>query len=340
MIDAFFSSKLGSDIKLLIEEAIRTSYDLFKIMVPISLLVRMLKVLGLIDYLGMALRPMMELMGLPGSMGMVWAAAMTNFYAGVAAFTSLVPDASLSVAQVTVLTTVMLVAHSIPVELRIAQKAGTRMRAMALIRIGGAFFLGWALFQSYRITGSLQNTSTMIWATTVDEVTWLDWGIKEVKNLLMIFCIVLTLLFLMKLLTKLKVIAFLTRILDPIFRMAGISSKASPIAIVGLTMGLTYGGGLIIQESRSGNLTQRDVFVTLTLMGLSHGMIEDTLFMLALGGHISGVLWGRALFTILMVFTMAKVLAVLPQKSLDRFFFREVIPNRDPKKQTVPHLRE
>jgi len=327
MVEAFFSSKLGSDVKLLLEEAIRTSYDLFKIMVPISLLIRILKVLGLIDYLGMALRPMMELMGLPGSMGMVWAAAMTNFYAGVAAFTSLVPDANLSVAQVTVLTTVMLVAHSIPVELRIAQKAGTRMRAMALIRIGGAFILGWALFQIYRIAGYLQDTSTTIWVTTTEDVAWLDWVIKELKNLIMIFCIVVALLFLMKLLTRLKVIALLTRTLDPIFRIAGISSKASPIAIVGLTMGLTYGGGLIIQESRSGNLSQRDVFVTLTLMGLSHGMIEDTLFMLALGGHISGVLWGRALFTVLMVFTMAKVLAILPQKSLDRFFFREAIPD-------------
>ncbi len=330
MLNKLSFAQLRHTIVLFLQEALKMSFDLFKIMVPMSILVRILKVLGLVEVLGMALHPVMEFMGLPGSMGMVWAAAMTNFYAGVAAFTSLVPDADLTTAQVTVLTCVMLVAHSIPVELRIAQKAGTRMRAMWVIRIGGAFLLGWGLFHMYKITGYLQNRSTGMWLTRQEQVTWVEWAKSELTNLVMVFLIVMMLLFVMKLLHRMKVIALLTRILAPILHTLGMSSKAAPIAIVGMTMGLTYGGGLIIQEAQSGALGKRDIFATLTLMGLSHGLIEDTLFMLALGGHISGVLWGRLIFTFLVVFAVAKALQVLPERTLDRFFFKAGARRKSP----------
>ncbi len=77
-------------------------------------------------------------------MGLVWATAMvTNLYGGIVVFASLAPEAHLTVAQITVLTTMMLVAHALPVELRIAQKAGSRLHAMAFLRIAGALTLGW-----------------------------------------------------------------------------------------------------------------------------------------------------------------------------------------------------
>jgi hypothetical protein len=85
---------------------------------------------------------------------------------------------------------------------------------------------------------------------------------------------------------------------------------------------MTYGGGLIIQESISGNLELKDVFASLTLMGLSHGLIEDTLLMLALGGHASGVIWGRLIFAFALTYFVVNLLKQMRDKDLNRFIFR------------------
>ena len=78
----------------------------------------------------------MKFAGLPGSMGVVWATAMfTNLYAAIVVFSSMMVSEHLTVAQVTILTTMMLVAHSLPIELGIARKAGIRLRFMLLFRV-------------------------------------------------------------------------------------------------------------------------------------------------------------------------------------------------------------
>ncbi|HKL25064.1 MAG TPA: nucleoside recognition domain-containing protein, partial [Desulfuromonadales bacterium] len=112
-------SGLRSASRKVLKDAVATSLPLYKIIIPISLVTKLLTEFGLTERLGAGLAPVMEVVGLPGSMGLVWATAMvTNLYGGMVVFASLAPDAALSVAQVTVLTTMMLVAHALPVELR------------------------------------------------------------------------------------------------------------------------------------------------------------------------------------------------------------------------------
>jgi hypothetical protein len=88
-----------------------------------------------------------------------------------------------------------------------------------------------------------------------------------------------------------------------------------------MTLGLTYGGGLIIQESRAGHLTRHDVFCTLALLGLCHSFIEDTLLMVVIGGHLSGTLLGRTAFALLVTWLIARLLHRLPESLLDRWCF-------------------
>ena len=322
-------NRLSSNARNLLREALRTSYDLFKIMVPISVLTKLLKETGIVEYFGVALGPVMELVGLPGSMGLVWATAMiTNLYGGIAAFASLAQETSLTVAQVTVLTTMMLVAHGLPVELRIAQKAGPRIRAMSTLRIVGALTIGWVLYQIYSHGGFLQTPSVALWSPPPQNPSWLLWMHGEAKKLFSIFLIILALLFLMKVLKRLGVTELLTRLLKPVLISLGIGKEAAPITIIGMTMGLAYGGGLIIQESRSGNFGKRDIFFSLALMSLSHSIIEVTLLMMALGGHQSGVLWGRFLFSFLVIFLLVKLLRNVSEETFDRFLFRTNARNR------------
>ncbi len=318
---------LAASAKLL-KEACKTSLVLFKITIPISILTKVAAEAGLIDQLGMALGPIMEIVGLPGSMGLVWATAMiTHLYGGMIVFASLAPDAGLSVAQVTVLTTMMLVAHALPVELRIAQKAGPRFRIMALLRLTSAFVLGWLLFKIYSLTGYLQTANASIWSPPQQAApSWSSWLLGEVRNLLSIFLIILCLLTAMKLLEKFGITALFTRLLEPVLSSMGMSRAAAPITIIGMTLGLSYGGGLIIQEAQSGRLGKQDIFFSLVLMGLCHSIVEDTLLMMVMGGHLSGILVGRTLFALLVTFLLVKILRRMPEERFDRFLYRSRQP--------------
>ncbi|MGM0652619.1 MAG: nucleoside recognition domain-containing protein, partial [Bacillota bacterium] len=150
--------------KKLFKDALQTSITLFKIIIPISILTRLLQQWGIIDYIGIALAPVMELVGLPGEMGLVWATSMvTNIYGGMVVFASLAPGLDLTVAQVSVLGTMILVAHSLPVEVMIARKTGTRLRIALTIRLAGALLLGWILHITYTFTNTLQQTNHALW---------------------------------------------------------------------------------------------------------------------------------------------------------------------------------
>ena len=307
-------------------DTLRTCGELFKIIVPISIATRLLQQWGLVDQLGVLLGPLMKLVGLPGEIGLVWATALvTNLYAGMVVFASLAPGLDLSVAQVTILTTMMLVAHGLPVELRIAQKAGTRFRTQALIRVGGALLLGGLLNLVYQLSGSLQQQNNALWNPPAVDPSWLGWMQAELRTLLSIMLIIFTLMALLRLLKKLGIIDLLTRLLEPLLGLLGIGRQAAPLTIVGMTLGLSYGGGLIIQEAQSGRLSKKDVFCSIALMGLCHSIIEDTLLMMVLGGHVSGVFWGRLLFSLLAIFLLERLIRVLPQEFFERHIVRPTL---------------
>ncbi|MFH1481103.1 MAG: hypothetical protein ABIG67_07535 [Pseudomonadota bacterium] len=306
-----------------LRDSLKISLTLFKIMVPISIGVKIIKELGGIEYLAVMLKPLMTIVGLPGSMGLVWATAMmTNLYGGAIVFISLIRESPLTVAQVTVLTSMMLVAHNLPIELKIAQEAGVRIWAMGLLRLGGAFLFGFILNLIFTWGEWLQGTRTLSWTFPQKKASLGVWALGELRNLVMIFLIIMSLLAVMKILEKIGIMTLLTRMLHPVLVLLGIGKGATPITIIGMTLGIAYGGGLIIQGARSGAVYKRDIFFSMALMGLSHALIEDTLLMMLLGGHISGVLLGRVLFSLLVIYLLVKAVSRLPEALFDRFISR------------------
>ncbi len=313
--------------KVLVElflDALRTAAELFKIIIPISIVTRFLQQWGIVDQFGQLLEPIMAVVGLPGQLGLVWATAMvTNIYGGMVVFASVAPELNLSVAQVTVLGSMILVAHGLPVELFIAQKAGTRFRAMAVLRIGGALILGWILHYSYQLTGTLQQENHALWNPAKVDPTWSAWLVAEVRTMLMIFIIIFGLMAFLRILKKLGISDLMTRLLEPVLALLGMSRAAAPITIVGMTLGLSYGGGLIIQEAQSGRLDKKDIFASVALMGLCHSIFEDTLLLMVIGAHVSGIFWGRILFSLVAIFLLARLVKFLPQTIFERYFVRK-----------------
>ncbi|MFK8050075.1 MAG: hypothetical protein AB8B81_16730 [Halioglobus sp.] len=312
---AQFFSELAREIYLV-------TWTLYKIMIPTILVVKVLEELGMLVYLGYFLSPAMELIGLPESMGIVWATTiMTNLYVGMLVFFDVAQTETLSIAQVTVLSMLLLVSHGLPIEARIAQRAGIRLGVTLLIRLVGALLLAWLAHQVYSAGNYLQQTNELVWAPEVHDTTLTQWLVSQLRSLFMILLIIAGLMTGLKILRLVGIERLLGVALEPLLRVMGIGREATTITIVGMTLGLSFGGGLLIREAELGQVSRRDIFSSLTMLALCHSLIEDTLLVMLLGAHHSGILWMRIVFTLVVLAIVTRWLRRRSDEFVDRWLF-------------------
>jgi len=297
-------------------------WALVKIMVPVLLIVRVIELFGWIEVLGEFIQPLMGMVGLPGETGLVWMANMFgNIYAGMAVFYQLGLAGQLTIAQVSVLGTLMLLAHSLPIEVMIARATGVSVWFTLLLRIGGALVLGSILNVTYSYFSLLQEPAPLLWQPEITSSTWIDWFATQGQTLVAAILIIAGLTLLIRLLRFMGVEKIIHALLTPVLRTLGIGVQATNIMIVGLTLGISFGGGLLIKEARSGKVDAKDVFLTMAFLGLCHSLIEDTLLILLLGADLTAALWVRLVFSLLVIAVLARIAnRVSPQKQ--RWFYR------------------
>lgn len=296
----------------LVREILTITYELLKIMIPLIILVKIIEDLGGIHYISAALDPLMDLVGLPAEMGLVWATTLiVGIYGGMIIFVTTATPDPLTVAQVTVLGSMMLIAHSLPIEGRIAQKAGVSFIYTLILRIGGALLFGIILHQIYSSGDFLSQTNVAIWKPVIlADDSLKAWAIGQLKTLAQVFAIIVVLVVFLKLLRISGIERLMAYLLRPLLRFLGLGEKTTSITIIGMTLGLTYGGGLLINEANKGHISRRDIFGSLSLLALCHSLIEDTLMIVLIGGHLSGLLYARLLFAALVVALIMRVLTI------------------------------
>ena len=293
----------------LFRDALGASLALFKVMIPIVVLVKLLKEFGLIAPLAAPLGPVMEAVGLPAGLGLVWATAMlSNIYSALVVFQAMLPQLGLfTQAQATVLAVLMLIAHNLLVEGQVTKSCGVSFLGQNALRAGGALACAWLLHRVLQAGGWLQDPALMLWNPPAEDGSLVSWAVGEARNLGWIFVIIFSLMGLMRVLNLLGLTRLMERLLTPLLKLMGIGPTAATVTVIGMTMGLTYGGGLIIHETRAGHLSRRDVFASVSLMSLSHALIEDTLLMTLIGASAWGTLLARLVFSLVVTAILSRV---------------------------------
>ena len=302
-------------LKKLYSDIVEVSWELFKIMVPTLLAVKVLSEIGFVSWLDSICAPLLSLIGLPASLVVVVTTTMlTNPYAGLIVMSSVPLAADFSIGQASILASFMLFTHSLPVELLISRKAGVRMRVTFLIRVGGAFVFCAFLNQLLDITGWLSAPAFISLPTFEVTTSLWAWGVNQVQGLVLVQLIIIILLSFLALLKAVGIEALMHRLLTPFLSLLGVGGQASTIAVVGVTLGLGFGGGLLIKEVRTGSIPRHDVFGVLVLINLLHSVFEDTAVVMLLGPSLLVILGGRFLFTMLVVWIMMRITSPLPDK--------------------------
>ncbi len=311
------TSRLKAATESLIRETWLTSWELIRITIPVAIITKILQEFGLIGYLSMLLEPVMNLLGLPGSLGLVWATAMlTNIYGGIAVFAVLAPGLALTSAQVTVLCSAILLAHSLPIELSVSKRAGASLMPISLLRLVGAVVYAFILNRLCLGFDLWQEKASLLFRATAKSADLWQWGLALLQNQGLIVLIICCIIVCMRIFKVVGILSLFEKVLAPILPFFGMSRQAAPITVVGMIMGIGYGGALIIRETSTGKMAREEVFNSMVLLALCHGLVEDTLLMAAIGGKIGGILWGRIVFALIVTFLLVRLLHALAARRL------------------------
>ena len=320
------SIKKSKDI---VKNIFEITYELFRIMIPTLLIVKILQELGFVDILNNLLSPLMFLVGLPEEIGIVVTTTiLTSPYTGLAVLAGLPLENGLTSAQASVLGLLILFAHSLPIEALICRRAGVRIRATVFVRLILGFLFCVMLHQFLNATNLLSSQATIIIPFSEPSPILLDWVINQIKTLFIIFIIIVLIVILIEFFKYIGIQRLIELSLKPFLNLIGVGERASTIAVVGVTLGIGFGGGLLIQEVKSGKIKYKDVFGVITLIGMLHSVIEDTGLVSLMGANIFITLLLRCILTLLCVYLILKIFSNYSEEFWKKYLVNDNIPKQ------------
>ena len=321
-----------------LSNSVRVFWQVAKISLPLLVVIKYLQDnFGFIDHVGYWLSPLMGLLNLPGEAGVIWATAIfLQIYPAIILLISLWDDLQLNVAQVSTLALLILVAHNLVIEGRIVQKAGFRIFTAIFFRIVFGLFFSAFFAWLYVLFDWFQQPANLILIKNGIPSQWFEWAKYQAYIWFEIWLIILVLVSLIDFMKITRFERVMIKILHPILRIIGIGEKTITITIIGMTLGIAYGGGLLINQSNDREIPKRDLICALIFLGLTHSIVEDTLLMLLIGADISVVLFGRVFLTLLVMIFLARFIKNLSETQFRRWFLSSQLLDFDEKKQTTP----
>lgn len=290
-----------------------------KIMIPTLIFVRILGDLGGIDYLAKALTPVMEFLNLGGESALVWASAiLVNLYAGLSIFSNMESLQNLTVAQATTISLLVLIVHNIFMEMAVVRMVGLKLPFITLFRFISTVFIAFLFIKTANNMGFYQESAKIIIEPQSINSSFELWAINSLKSLIFLLFVIYLIVFIVEILKAIKITDLLESTLSPIFRLAGISKEASNITVIGLLLGLAYGGAFFIEEIKNNKLKDRDIYLSISLLCLSHAIIEDTLLMILIGADMFILVVYRFFITLFIIW----LLSLVVNNCSDRFFYK------------------
>ena len=316
-------------IKDIVKNIFEITYELFRIMIPTLIVVKILQEFGFVDILNNFLSPLMFLVGLPEEIGIVVTTTiLTSPYTGLAVLAGLPLENGLTSAQASVLGLLILFAHSLPIEALICRRAGVRIRATIFVRLILGFLFCVMLHQFLNATNLLSSQATIIIPFSEPSSILLDWVINQIKTLFIIFIIIVLIVILIEIFKYIGIQRLIELSLKPFLNLIGVGERASTIAVVGVTLGIGFGGGLLIQEVKSGKIKYKDVFGVITLIGMLHSVIEDTGLVSLMGANIFITLLLRCILTLLCVYLILKIFSNYSEEFWKKYLVNDNIPKQ------------
>ncbi|TDT72325.1 hypothetical protein EV215_0125 [Hypnocyclicus thermotrophus] len=291
-----------------LKKSINLTITLFKILLPLSIFIKILQLTNSIDYILGLFLPIAKITGISTELATVWITAMlTNIYGGFITLSSFAKNNVFTVADITVLATMILLAHTMFLETAILKKAGGKSLYIVLLRVGSAILVGSVFNFIFKTFNILNYPANIIWKSKSVNFTINEFIFSQIKSFFYIFFIIFLILTMMDIFEKIGVLKLINKLLNPLLALLGISDKGININLIALVLGISYGGAILIEESSSGELSTRDITYSIIFISLCHAIIEDSLLMLTIGANFIWITIGRFFYTIVFLIIFNKI---------------------------------
>lgn len=281
-----------------IPASLKTSLWLLKIMLPISLGVRLLDFYGVLEFLSVYLHPLFQTIGLPGHLAIVFVTSVfVSPYATIAVMSSL----SMTVHEATLLSGMCLIAHNMLVECAVTKKTGSSFIGMFLLRIFMAFAIAFIL----NLALTPDNTPFILsqaktqYSSLVEIIQ--SWVYSSVSLILILVSILTLLMIIQRILIEFQLMSKITKPLAPFMVFLGLPKHSSILWIVGNVIGLAYGGAIMIEMLEKGEVSKQESNLMNYHFAMSHSLLEDSILFASIGVYIIPIMIVRLVFAFIVV---------------------------------------
>ncbi|SET10271.1 Nucleoside recognition [Oceanobacillus limi] len=288
-----------------LKEGLKTTWTLGKVIFPITLLVTILQHTPVLPWIIDKISPIMSLLGLSGeaAVPLVLGNAL-NLYAGIAAIVSF----DFTVKEVFILAIMLSFSHNLFIESAVASKVGVKWWIIVGVRVGLALLAAVIINLIWNGGAELAQYG-LISSSEVVLNNWGEIGLQGIQTaflaVLQLALIVIPLMIIMQYLREKGWLTKLSNSFAPFTRVLGMEKNTSMTLVAGLTIGLAYGAGLMIQAVKEDGVSRRDMTLALIFLVSCHAVVEDTLVFIPLGIPVWPLLIIRLVTAILLTMTIA-----------------------------------
>ena len=289
--------RLAHCVTTALPQGMKTAIWLLKLTIPVSFAVFLLDFFGILNVIAGWVAPLFKLIGLSGQASIVLITSIfTNIYSVIAVMTTL----GIGYREGSILAVMCLISHALIVETAIQKKTGSSSYRMIVIRVTASFIAAWML--NLILPGEMANgTGNIISHTKEGMLALTDWAKAMAITTLKIVVLVNLLLILQKILNEFGIIKWILKPFIPLLRVMGLPANLGFLWMVAYTLGLSYGGAIMISQSEEGKLSKEDADLLNHHIAISHSQLEDTLLFVAVGYHFGILVLPRFLLAIVYV---------------------------------------
>lgn len=264
-------------------QGLKVTWTLSKVIFPITVLVTILQYTPLLPLLIDLFAPLMQWIGLSGEASVPLVLGNTlNLYAGIAAIVSF----DFTVKEVFIMAMMLSFSHNLFVESSVASKVGIRWPIVVGIRLMLAIIAaitinllwpGGQEIAQYGLVSSNQQIPEGWLAIGLDGL------ITAANSILQLTLIVIPLMLGLQFFRELGWMKKFSNLFAPFTKVLGIKPNASMTLVAGLSIGLAYGAGVMVQAIKEDGVAKKDMYLSFIFLVACHAVIEDTLIFIPLG---------------------------------------------------------
>ncbi|AUJ23255.1 nucleoside recognition domain-containing protein [Virgibacillus dokdonensis] len=290
-----------------LKQGLLTTWTLGKVIFPITLIVTILQFTPVLPWVIKQLTPIMGVFGLSGeaAVPLVLGNAL-NLYAGIAAIVSF----EFTVKEVFIMAIMLSFSHNLFIESAVASRVGVSWWLISGIRIGLALFAAIVINLVWE-GGSEQAVYGFISSSTPALNGWGEIVLHGLQTaaiaIVQLALIVIPLMIVMQFLREMGWLTKLSKGFGPFTKALGMKENTSMTMVAGLTIGLAYGAGVMIQAVKEDGVERKDMILALIFLVSCHAVVEDTLVFIPLGIPVWPLLIIRLVTAIVLTMTIAYI---------------------------------